>query len=189
MTNRNWCFTLNNPKDDEYPESWPLSSFKLLVYQVELAESGTLHLQGYAETVQPVRLAAMKKISPKAHWEKRMGTRLQAVLYCVKQESRLSGPNIFTNNGWLQSITECENWVKNLKEQETTGSERSKLSTKLRLSTIKDVLSDGCSSSIEKVADDEFDLWVRYSPSLDRDWETLLLIEVEAEDETEVLDS
>jgi hypothetical protein len=161
MTSRNWCFTLNNPDDTDYPDQWPLNNIKLLIYQEEIGEEGTLHLQGYVEVIQPARMAALKKINPKCHWEKRMGSRLQAIMYCVKQESRLNGPHIYTNNGWLPSSSECELWVKNLEEQ-TTLKQSSKSSTNYRLSTIRERLSEGCSTSIEEIADNEFDLWVRY---------------------------
>jgi len=95
---RNWCFTLNNPDDGLLDTDTPflpapLPSVTYAVWQLELAPAtGTQHLQGYAEFDAPLRLAAVKRWLPTAHWEPRRGTRVQARDYCRKAESRVDGP-------------------------------------------------------------------------------------------------
>ena len=44
------------------------------------------------EFKQTMRMSAIKKLIPTAHLEKRIGTRTQAREYCMKEESRISGP-------------------------------------------------------------------------------------------------
>nr|ARI50281.1 master replication initiator protein [Sophora yellow stunt virus] len=83
-----WCFTLNNP-------SSPLSlheSMKYLVYQKEQGEAGNIHFQGYIEMKKRSSLAAMKKLIPGAHFEKRRGTQGEARAYAMKEDTRLEGP-------------------------------------------------------------------------------------------------
>jgi hypothetical protein len=103
----------------------------------------------------------MKKVSTRSHWEKRMGTRQQAVQYCSKEESRLSGPHIFKDEQWINSEEDVQNLLTDILTQ-TTLRNNGNSSTKLRLSSIREQLSNGDSTSIENVADNEFDLWVRY---------------------------
>lgn len=89
MSFRNVCFTVNNP-DGEFP-SWP-DYVCYGVYQLERGESGTLHWQGYAELSKMVKLGGLKKWLPTAHFEKRMGSDVQARDYCMKADSRVAGP-------------------------------------------------------------------------------------------------
>lgn len=157
MTARAWCFTLNNPSEEECPKKWILEErTKLCVYQMEMGEEGTIHYQGYVEVKSPMRLAALKKWNGRVHWEKRRGRREDAMNYCAKEESRLEGPVIYDGEQWINSSTDAMNYLKSMTERGNKN-----CSTKLRLSTIKDKLSQG-SSTIEQIADEEFDLWVRY---------------------------
>ena len=92
---RAWCFTLNNPVRDvptpatEDPTQWGAS---YLVYQLEQGESGTPHYQGYLYFPSNRRLAALRRLAPRAHFEPRRGTHDQARDYCRKDEGRLDGP-------------------------------------------------------------------------------------------------
>jgi len=85
----NWMFTLNNPQADENPKDW---KYKYLVYQLEKGDSGTLHFQGYVHFEKRQTLAALKKLSSRAHWEPRKGSHVQARVYCTKPETRVDGP-------------------------------------------------------------------------------------------------
>lgn len=80
---RNWCFTLNNYTDDDENiiGGWLC---KYLIYGKEVGQNGTPHLQGYVEMGKPTRLSGMKKMHPRMHFEKRMGTQEQAITYCKK---------------------------------------------------------------------------------------------------------
>jgi len=89
MAKRNWCFTINNPTDDDKPLEWECA---FVVFQLEKGEEGTPHYQGYVEFDTVKRLSALKKIHATAHWEARKGTQDQAIDYCQKEESRQDGP-------------------------------------------------------------------------------------------------
>lgn len=95
MNCRNWMFTLNNPSDHIMkPNTWP--DMKYVIWQVESGENGTPHWQGYIQFKTSHRLNWLKtRCSRTAHWEPRKGTHEQAVEYCSKSETRISGPFIF----------------------------------------------------------------------------------------------
>lgn len=168
---RNWVFTLNNPRDTEYPESWTTNHLKLIVYQVEIGEEGTFHLQGYLELDTPRRMSFMKNLAPRAHWEIRKGSRKQALEYVTKKETQLTPPSAFkcgmnaseSENGWIQFDSDNYNssWSTLGLLQTMNGTEQTNSKQKSRLLEIKEALLSN-SSSIEDIADNEFDLWVRY---------------------------
>lgn len=89
MTSRSWVFTINNPESNEVPQVF---NAKYCVWQREQGENGTQHLQGYCQFDNSCRLAALKKLCPSAHWEKRRGTHEEAVAYCSKEDTRIEGP-------------------------------------------------------------------------------------------------
>lgn len=83
-----WCFTLNNPTQDEIVKLGQCVDNKevsYLCYGKELSESGTDHLQGYLELQARKRLGQLKSlVSNRAHFEVRKGTSAQAIEYCQK---------------------------------------------------------------------------------------------------------
>lgn len=87
MAYRAFCFTINNPQSDtiDFPDY-----IRYAVWQKEKVT--TEHIQGYAESTKPLKLAGIKKWLPTAHVEPRLGTRDQARDYCMKEESRIAGP-------------------------------------------------------------------------------------------------
>lgn len=88
---RNVCFTVNNPAADSSID-WP-EYVSYGVYQLERGDVGTLHWQGYAELSSPQLLTRLKKWLPTAHFEKRMGSDVQARDYCMKQDATyVAGP-------------------------------------------------------------------------------------------------
>ncbi len=94
---RNWCFTLNNPTADaranwtELPDPWK-SRIVYAVFQEELSESGTIHLQGYVEFKAKIRLSRLLSLFGTGyHWEPRRGTQEEARAYCMKAETRVDG--------------------------------------------------------------------------------------------------
>lgn len=81
-----WCFTLNNPVDGEMEAIIAGSSRGTA--QREIGEAGTPHWQGYCEFPGNKTLPGVKSLCSRAHWEKRSGTRAEAVAYCTKEASR-----------------------------------------------------------------------------------------------------
>lgn len=64
------------------------SRCQYICYGVEGTEAGsTPHLQGYIEMSRSVMLGGMKKLPglERAHFEQRLGTQTQAILYCTKE--------------------------------------------------------------------------------------------------------
>jgi hypothetical protein len=89
---RRWVFTLNNPGDGgaEDPQTWP--GVKYLCWQLEAAETGTLHLQGLVIFINPKTLGGCRLINGRCHWEIMRGTLAQAEKYCSKEDTRVLGP-------------------------------------------------------------------------------------------------
>jgi len=78
---KRWCFTLNNPQLGEGVDT------DLVTYMIvgdETGDEGTRHFQGYAEFKTEQRLGALKKLLPRAHWEKSKGNPWSNFLYCSK---------------------------------------------------------------------------------------------------------
>lgn len=93
-----WCFTYHPEQEDEslhewLEYQWQSGLFTYLVGQAERgAETGKVHLQGFAVLGTKRRLAQMKKINARAHWEAMKGTMAQARAYAMKADTRLDGP-------------------------------------------------------------------------------------------------
>lgn len=79
-----WCFTLNNYIENELEQlEQEFSKLGKWIYGKEIGESGTKHLQGYIEF--DIKARPLEKIKDKRiHWEKRKGTKDQAIEYCKK---------------------------------------------------------------------------------------------------------
>ncbi len=160
MTSRRWCFTINNPEAEDFPTEWEHEKIKLCIYQGEIGDEGTFHLQGYLETLDPCRMASLKKMNGKAHWERAMGTREQGILYCLKEESSLGMKWWLYQGSWQSFEKELPDSLTTIMNAASMKKKQS--STVLRLSKIRERLCDGNSDSIMDIADNEFDLWVRY---------------------------
>ena len=81
IQSKRWCFTLNNYTEEEYNELKEVDC-KYIVIGKGVGESGTPHLQGFVIFSNTKRLAAVKRINGRAHWEKARGTSEQAADYC-----------------------------------------------------------------------------------------------------------
>ena len=103
MARRAWCFTLflDNESDPNAYESalsvvGRAEGVRYCVGQLErCGSSARLHIQGYAELHQPMRLSGFKKLfgpDVQPHIEPRKGTREQADAYCRKEDSHVAGP-------------------------------------------------------------------------------------------------
>lgn len=102
MAANNWCVTINNPVEepDLAPEKWA-NNLKLYVAGLETGSQGTLHYQTYLELQTPRTLQWLKARLPTAHFERRRGTRQQAIEYCLK--------NYDLTSFHSTSTTGCEN--------------------------------------------------------------------------------
>lgn len=91
MRYRDYCGTLNNYTDDEYNKLL-LDIEKKAVYGVvgkEVGSEGTPHLQIFIYWKNEREFNAIKKLSPRAHWERKIqnSTFLQAAAYCKKENN------------------------------------------------------------------------------------------------------
>lgn len=95
---KDFCFTVNNPQD-YHVEALQALDYRYLVYQVEVGEAGTPHIQGFVQMQDKTRFTALHKHMENffpddqneddpephhGHWEKRRGTPYEASHYCKK---------------------------------------------------------------------------------------------------------
>lgn len=82
-----WCFTINNPTDQDRNHVGSLGIDPLRKYLVcgrESGESGTPHLQGFVIFTRPLTRTRVSRLFPRAHLEATRGTSQQAADYCKK---------------------------------------------------------------------------------------------------------
>jgi len=95
MACKNWCFTLNNPTDEETEDLRNLfesnENIQYLVFQTEC--ENTIHHQGFIQLKVKKAMSTLKEyLGDRVHLEKTKGTPLQAAEYCQKEDTRLDGP-------------------------------------------------------------------------------------------------
>jgi len=135
---RDYCFTT-------YDLSWQpedhADKLQFCVWQHEKCpSSGREHIQGYAEFKTKVEWDIVKSVFDKAHVDPRRGTQKQAIDYCTKKESQIEP-------GWNWGTMHkqgARNDLKRLQEQIIEG------------------------DSLEKVADDNFDAYIKYTRGIDK---------------------
>lgn len=100
LQSRKWCFTvfktdckisLANKSTDDVTRP----RLRYLVFQEEICpDTGTAHLQGYAEFKDPVRKNAFQRWTgdDTCHCEAANGSAAQNKVYCTKEDSRSEGP-------------------------------------------------------------------------------------------------
>ncbi|AXH75409.1 MAG: putative viral replication protein [Cressdnaviricota sp.] len=93
---RNWCFTLNNYTQEDIDTLTQAFSQKKCkyVFQEEVGENKTEHLQGLVCFPNAVSFNTIKKIIPKGHIEQ-CKNKIASVQYCTKEETREG--EIYTN--------------------------------------------------------------------------------------------
>lgn len=113
QSSRHWVFTINNPTDEDFDNlsfhNW--NAVQEAVYNLEVGESGTPHIQGCLSLITHKSLQWMKNKMPRAHIEKRRGSREQAILYCLKDAATQSESTENSLN-WLDDL--CPNIQTNL---------------------------------------------------------------------------
>lgn len=100
-----WCATLNNPGEGEFKELFEAIKLQSK-YQIwgheGLGAGKTPHWQGYVKFTRTKRLAALKKISTRVHWERAMADDFANIKYCEKEGNTIfeSGVRpLFKDNG------------------------------------------------------------------------------------------
>ena len=91
---KRWCFTINNPTDDDmfWEDAEHQEQLDFLAVQYEVGEQGTPHYQGFLILKRKNRLTWLKNnLNSRAHWEKTRGSDLQAYQYCMKDETHPPG--------------------------------------------------------------------------------------------------
>lgn len=113
-----WCFTLNNPKPDDYEalgadgaDGSMVPEMRLWVVGEEVGKSGTKHLQGYVEFKKKCR-PAKAYFGGRAHWEKAKGDKASNVKYCSK-DGKVISTNIKTRKP-IKIIEELRPWQKSI---------------------------------------------------------------------------
>lgn len=87
---KSWIFTINNPHTLDIPKKW--KDVEYAIWQLEEGTEGTRHLQGYVVFCRRKKIATLKKVDVRAHWEIRRGTHAQAKEYSSKVDTRKEGP-------------------------------------------------------------------------------------------------
>lgn len=91
---KRWCFTINNPTDDDmfWEDAEQQEKFDFLAVQYEVGEQGTPHYQGFVILKRRNRLTWLKSnFNSRAHWEKTRGTDSEAAGYCMKDDTHPPG--------------------------------------------------------------------------------------------------
>jgi len=95
-----WLFTINNPTELLDLEDIP--DVKRAVYQEEIGENGTHHLQGFVVFNKRKRITQVKEaIDDRAHLEVAKGTQMQNYKYCTKDDTRVAGSEPDIIGDWL----------------------------------------------------------------------------------------
>ncbi len=90
---KHWCFTVNNYKEIDIEVICSNSSIKRYVFQEEVGEQGTPHLQGYLEFKTKKRPKSEFK-SIKAHWTPTRDKK-GSIIYCQKEDTRAINGRVF----------------------------------------------------------------------------------------------
>ena len=91
---KRWCFTINNPTDDDkfWENAEQQEQLEYLIVQYEVGEQGTPHYQGFLILKRRNRLTWLKNnMNERAHWERTRGTDQQAADYCKKEDTHPEG--------------------------------------------------------------------------------------------------
>ena len=90
---RDWVFTINNPNPNRLDNLHSNVNVGYMVYQFELSDTGTEHIQGYVEFKIELTWPEVKNIfGETTFFKRRRGRRKNAREYCMKEKSRIRGP-------------------------------------------------------------------------------------------------
>lgn len=90
IRSRGWCFTINNPTDDDQEVLIRLKDdARYMIVGSEVGADGTPHFQGYVFFPSQRTFSSLKKKLPRAHIEKARGNPAQNRQYCSKDGNLL----------------------------------------------------------------------------------------------------
>lgn len=145
-----WCWTLNNPTEEELVSLQTIQlispEIQYLVFQKEVGQQNTEHLQGYLELTARKTLRQVKQLlGDRLHLERRKGTPEQARTYCMKEDGRLDGP---------------------FEYGDFSGTRISNAGRRTDLAVVRERIRTGASEL--DIADEFFALWCQYHGSFRR---------------------
>lgn len=123
-----WVFVLHNPENNGIPSLF--KDVEMCFWQLEQGSKAgaRVHLQGVVKFLYPKSFSQVRRMLPTAWWHKMLGTPEQAVAYCCKSETRVSGPwaviPISTNytRAW-ESLDSTQRALQRPFDQEPAGSQ------------------------------------------------------------------
>lgn len=83
-----WCFTLNNPTDEEVDKLSALECEYIIYGREHMEEGLTPHLQGYVVFKNLKRFNTLKRYLERVHWEKAIAGHKENIEYCSKEDTR-----------------------------------------------------------------------------------------------------
>jgi len=90
-----WCYVHNNPEDYDIPREF--HHVKYAVWQSEVGESGTEHLQGYFAFTKDMSKNELCIMDPRATWQPRHAKHSQAKKYCTREGRETYPPHDLKN--------------------------------------------------------------------------------------------
>lgn len=115
---RRICFTKNNYTEEDIEQLLNSDRFSYIIFGKEIGESGTPHLQGYAEFTKVTKFGGIGKLF-KMHVEGTKGTALQAIEYCKKDgdyvEKGEARDETGASGGKKGGEAEKKRWADNIK--------------------------------------------------------------------------
>lgn len=123
ISSRHWCFTFNNynSKDIEQLEQIFNNNCEKYIFENEIGEKGTPHLQGYIITIKKCRPTELG-LSRTIHWEKCKGKEQDNILYCSKDfRNKVDNCKVYKSSNIniprpLKIINDLRKWQSDLKK-------------------------------------------------------------------------
>lgn len=96
---RSYCFTINNPLQEDLDGLYELKAVKYGICGQETGAAGTVHLQGYVQFTTSKSMSAVSKELPRAHLTVARGSAQQNYDYCTKDDEIVWECGTFPTDG------------------------------------------------------------------------------------------
>jgi len=117
---KNWCFTINNPQQHCHVLLCQLTeneNVNYTIFQLEVGELGTEHIQGYVQLKVKKRMNWLKdNVASRGSYRIAKGSAEQNRTYCSKEEGRVEGPFEYgeiMKAGRRSDLAEVRDMIKN----------------------------------------------------------------------------